>query len=79
MKDQILQSIVERAAKIWGAAPETLNADTAFADMNPKSAHYAQLTTFLEDEYDLEVPYMSFKRCKTFGEAAQYVADLLDE
>lgn len=56
-----------------------MNEDTEFAAFNPKSANYSQMTTFLEDEFDAEVPYLNFKRCKTFGEAADYVAELLDE
>lgn len=79
MREEVLAKIIEKASKIWGADASTLNEDTEFASMNPKSAHYSQMTTFLEDEFDAEVPYMNFKRCATFGEAADYVAELLDE
>ena len=72
MREEVLAKIIEKASKIW-------NADTEFAAFNPKSANYSQMTTFLEDEFDAEVPYLNFKRCKTFGEAADYVAELLDE
>ena len=37
------------------------------------------MTTFLEDEFDIEVPYMQFKRNKTIGEAAEFVTELLEE
>lgn len=79
MREQVLAKIIERASKIWAVEPSQLEGNTEFASMNPKSAHYSQLTTFLEDAFDIEVPYMNFKRCKTFGEAAAYVAELLDE
>lgn len=79
MREEVLAKIIEKASKIWGADVSALNEDTEFASMNPKSAHYSQMTTFLEDEFDAEVPYMNFKRCATFGEAADYVAELLDE
>lgn len=79
MREEVLEKIIEKAAKIWAVDPASMNEDTEFASMNPKSAHYSQMTTFLEDEFDAEVPYMNFKRCKTFGEAADYVAELLDE
>ena len=36
-----------------------------------------KFTTTLEDEYDVEVPFMAFKRCLTFGDAAAFVADAL--
>lgn len=79
MKEKVLEKIIERASGIWAVDPSTLNADTLFADMNPKSTHYSQITTYLEDEFDIEVPYINFKRCKTLGEAADYVAELLGE
>lgn len=79
MKEKVLAKIIERASGIWGVDPSTLNGDTLFASMNPKSTHYSQITTFLEDAFDIEVPYMNFKRCKTLGEAAEYVTDLLEE
>lgn len=79
MKEQILAKIIERASMIWGQEPSSLNEETLFSDMKPKSTHYSQLTTYLEDAFDVEVPYMGFKRCKTLGEAADYVAELLEE
>jgi acyl carrier protein len=79
MQDKILAKIIERASGIWGVDPAKLSSETTFAEMNAKSVHISQITTFLEDAFDIEVPYMNFKRCKTLGEAAQYVAGLLDE
>ena len=29
------------------------------------------------DEFDVEIPFMEFRRKKTLGEAAQFVAELL--
>lgn len=79
MNEKVLLKLIERASGIWNQDQASLSADTVFADLHPKSAHYSQLTTFLEDEFDIEVPYMTFKRCKTFGEAAEYVTELLEE
>lgn len=79
MKEKVLEKIIERASKIWGVEESALKEDTLFADMNPKSAHYSQITTYLEDAFDIEVPYMNFKRCKTLGEAAEYVVELIEE
>ena len=47
-----------------------------FSTICPK---ISQMTTFLEDEFDIEVPYMQFKRNKTVGEAAEFVTELLEE
>ena len=79
MREQVLEKIIERASEIWNIDKEKMEENTLFADMNPKSAHYSQMTTYLEDAFDIEVPYMNFKRCKTFGEAAEYVVELLEE
>lgn len=77
MKQKVLEKIIERASHIWCVDAETLSEETTFVSMNPKSTHYSQLTTYLEDAFDIEVPYMGFKRCKTLGEAAEYVVDLM--
>ena len=79
MREEILEKIIEKAGSIWNQEISALGENTEFASMNPKSAHYSQLTTYLEDAFDVEVPYMNFKRCKTFGEAADFVAELLEE
>ncbi|NNJ31909.1 acyl carrier protein [Lacrimispora defluvii] len=79
MREKVLNKIIERASSIWKTEPSAMSEETVFADMNPKSAHYSQMTTFLEDEFDIEVPYMNFKRCRTFGEAADYIVELLED
>lgn len=79
MKEEVLNKIIERSAPIWGKDLAELNADTTFESVNAKSTHISQITTYLEDVYDIEVPYIGFKKCKTLGEAAEYVVDLLEE
>ena len=76
--EEILKKIKERAGQVLGLDPATLTKDTLFSDLNMKSTHYTQITTYLEDEFDIEVPFLGFKRCKSFGEAAEYIFDLLD-
>ena len=78
-KNQVLEKIIQRASPIWGVSPEQLNAETTFASMNAKSAHISMITTALEDAFDVEVPYLKFRRCTTLGEAAEYVAGLDEE
>ena len=52
---------------------------TKFVDLGIKSVQVSQLTTYLEDELDIEVPFMKFRRCETFGAATDFVCELLDE
>lgn len=79
-KDRILALLVNRVAFLFGKAQDTLNENTRFVeDLNAKSVNYSQLTTYLESELDVEIPFMKFRRNKTLGEAVDFVADLLEE
>ena len=64
MKEEILAKIIERGAPLFGVDKDKITADTTFEECNAKSAHISQITTFLEDEYDVEVPFMGFRRQK---------------
>lgn len=79
MREEIIAKIIEKGAYLWGVDAATLNENTTFAEMNAKSGHISSITTTLEDIYDCEVPYIGFKKCKTIGEAADYVVELLEE
>jgi len=77
-RKQILECMYKRLGEILNIDSSTLNEDTTFASLNMKSVNYSQLTTTLEDAFDVEVPYMNFKRKATLGEAADYVITLLE-
>lgn len=78
-RDEVLAKIIERGSTLFGKKPEEMTEDLRFTeDLNAKSTNISQITTFLEDEFDIEVPYMQFRRKKTLGEAADYVAELLE-
>lgn len=79
-KSEVFQSLVERVAPIFGKSKEDLTEEMRFfEDLNAKSVHYSQITTYLEDEFDIEIPFMNFRRKKTLGEAAEYVSELSEE
>ena len=74
LRQDIMDKLVERAAPLFGKKPEELSAATRFAeDLNAKSTQITQITTFLEDEFDTEIPFMNFRRQPTFGEAVTFV------
>lgn len=77
-KQQVMDALCKRAASLFGGKPSDYTEDTTFESLNVKSVQYSQMTTYLEDEFDIEVPFMKFRRKKTFGEAADYVVELLD-
>lgn len=77
-RSEILQAMAERLGKILGIEASSLNENTEFESLDMKSVNYSQLTTYLEDECDVEIPYMDFKRKKTLGEAADYIVSLIE-
>ena len=78
MREEIVEKIINRAATLFGMDKNAITQETTFAECNAKSAHISQITTYLEDEYDIEIPFMNFRRQKTFGEAADFVLDLIE-
>lgn len=79
VREEVKSKLIRRAAPLFGKQPEEMNEDLRFVeDLNAKSVHYSQITTFLEDEFDVEIPYMTFRRKKTIGEAIEYVYDLVE-
>ena len=77
LKDQILEKTIQRASELFKKNPSELNADTKFVeDLKAKSVNYVQIITILADTFDVEIPFMEFRRKKTLGEAAEYVAQL---
>ena len=80
LKDEILGHIIQRAAELFKKDPGELSADTQWVeDLNAKSVNYIQIITILADEYDVEINFMEFRRKKTFGESAEFVAQLCGE
>ncbi len=79
-KQEVINLLIEKAVKMFGLDPSTLGPETRFKeDLQCKSANIVQFTTALEDEYDVEVPYMEFNRKATFADAADYIAELCEE
>ena len=79
LRENIYEKLVERAAPLFGKEVEDMNEDLKFVDdLDAKSVHYSQITTYLEDEFDVEIPYMKFRRKATIGEAVDYVLELCE-
>ncbi|MFC1863234.1 acyl carrier protein [Thermodesulfobacteriota bacterium] len=78
--DEILEAIIKRASEIFKKEPSELSAETNFKeDLNAKSVNIVQIIAVLEDEYDVEINFMEFRRKETFGESAEFVAELCGE
>jgi acyl carrier protein len=78
-KNQVVDKIVERVCEIFGKQKSDVSEDTNFADdLGAKSGNLTQITTFLEDEFEIEIPFMEFRRKETISAAAEYVLTLID-
>lgn len=78
---------MEERNEIYGKIVERLNAmvgendyseDTKYEELNLKSVNYSQMITVLEDEFDVEIPYMDFKRKKTVGESVDFIVSIIE-
>ena len=78
LRKEILEVMIKRAADVMKKNPGELNEGSNFEELGFKSGNYVQVTTVLEDEFEVEIPYMDFKRRKTFGEAAAYIEELIE-
>jgi acyl carrier protein len=77
LKDEILEKIIQRASTLFKEAPGELSADTKWVeDLKAKSVNYVQVIAVLEDAFDVQINFMEFRRKKTLGEAAEFVAQL---
>ena len=80
IRQQAYEAIVTRIGQLYGKKPEEISEDTRFLeDLGAKSGNVSQMTTYLEDEFDIEVPFMDFRRKATVGEAADFIAELCEE
>jgi acyl carrier protein len=79
-KQDVVEKIVERVCEIFSKQTSDVGETTRFAeDLGAKSGNLTQITTFLEDEFEIEIPFMEFRRKKSIGEAAEYVVSLINE
>lgn len=77
IKDEAVETLCKKAAAIFGIDAASLSADTRFEeDLHCKSVNYVQFSAALEDVFDVEVPYMEFRKKKTFGEAGEYIESM---
>ena len=63
VKEEALKKIMERCCVLFGKKMEDLNENTRF----------------IEDEFDVEISFMEFRRKATLGLAAEYIEELCEE
>lgn len=77
-REEVIELLVGKVKKLRpDIDAAALNAETRFKDdLGMKSSEIVKITVALEDEYDVEVPFMAFNRCVTFGDAADYMSEI---
>lgn len=79
IQEEVIEALANKCAELFNVNAADLGPETRFVDdLGAKSTNYVQLSSMLEDMYDLEVPYMEFHRKQTFQEAADYIDSLFD-
>ncbi len=77
-QEEVVDILKNKAHDIFGSDPATLSGETRFVDdLGCKSVNIVQFASALEDEYEVEVPYMQLNKCATFADAAKFVDDAL--
>ena len=77
--EEIQQKLSAKIAELCGVGAASITTETNLEqDLGMKSATLVVLIAYLEDEFDLDIDFMKFRRMKTVGQAAQFIADLCD-
>lgn len=73
-QQEVVDILVEKAVAMTGKPSDSMGPDTSFVDdLGAKSVNIVQFASALEDEYEVEVPFMELNKCKTFRDAAELI------
>ncbi len=73
-QQEVVDILVEKAVAMTGKPADSMGPDTSFVDdLGAKSVNIVQFASALEDEYEVEVPFMELNKCKTFRDAAELI------
>lgn len=71
--------IIAAVVKTTGIAQDTLSGSTNFmTDLDMKSTNFVHVINDLEEEFEVEVPFMEFRRKKTIDEASIFIETLVE-
>lgn len=78
-KDQVRSTMYSAISATMDKPVEELTDGTELiADLGAKSVNFVRIIGVLEDEFDLEIPFMEFRRKKTIGDAIDYIVQLYE-
>jgi acyl carrier protein len=77
IRDQVSEVLYGAVSATMNRPMEELAESTEFiADLGAKSVNLVRIIAALEDEFELEIPFMEFRRKKSIGEAIDYIVQL---
>ena len=78
-REQVSSVMYSAISTTMGKPIEELTDSTELiADLGAKSVNFVRIIGALEDEFELEIPFMEFRRKKSIGEAIDYVVQLYE-
>ena len=80
LRSEIYNVITEQIISQLGTTAAELTENTKFEeDLGFKSVNYVLLSSAMEDEFEVEVPYIDLKRSGTIGKAVDFMVKRLSE
>ena len=78
-REQVHSTMYSAVAATMNKPVEELTDSTELiADLGAKSVNFVRIISALEDEFELEIPFMEFRRKKSIGEAIDYIVQLYE-
>jgi acyl carrier protein len=78
-KEQVRSTMYAAVSATMNKPVEELTDSTELiADLGAKSVNLVRIISALEDEFELEIPFMEFRRKKTIGEAIDFIVQLYE-
>ncbi|MCL5736562.1 MAG: acyl carrier protein [Actinobacteria bacterium] len=79
IRDQVSATMYSAVSATMNKPVEELNDGIELiADLGAKSVNLVRIISALEDEFEVEIPFMQFRRHKTIGGAIGYVVQLYE-
>ena len=73
VRDEVRAKLVELTQLVLGVDAESLTDDTNYTDdLGAKSSAMTMILTQMEDEFDVEIPYLGAKRAATLGGTVEF-------
>ena len=79
MKEEILQKLISKTAKVLGVSESDLTGETNIkTDIDLKSLEMAGIISEFEEEYDCYIKYTELMHANTISEAAEIIAKQIE-